>query len=239
MIRSNSYLILLLLASVLISGQAKTGSLTIRLHPVFNDKDLVLSENTYVNANGDSLSVDVFKFYFSHLCLEGSNIFCEPESYHLIDVENISTLNFTLKKVPFGTYTTLSFAIGVDSLTNTLGVLKDDLDPINGMYWAWNTGYIAAKIEGRSNSCKTLHHSFEYHIGGYLPPFQSFRTNKIQINNLVIQQEQNYLDLYADLSEWFKTPTLINVSKTNSIVLPNKESSVMADNYIDMIRLKK
>jgi hypothetical protein len=215
------------------------GNLTVRIHPVFNKADLVLSEKTYITANRDSLSIDVFKFYLGHLCLTGTTLFCEPDSYHLIDAETVSTLTFSLKNIPVGIYTELSFAIGVDSLKNTQGVLTGDLDPIKGMYWAWNTGYIAAKMEGHSNACKTLHHAFEFHIGGYLSPFQSYRKNKLTLENFQITQGDNYLDLYADVAEWFQTPQSIDISKINSIVLPNKQSTLMADNYMDMIKLKK
>ncbi len=234
------YFIFILFTVLSSRAQKNVGTLIINIHPVFDGKELVLSENAYVNANGDSIYIDTFKFYFSNLCLSGTKPFCEKESYHLIDAENISTLSFTLKDIPIANYSELSFEIGVDSLKNTKGVLTGDLDPIKGMYWAWNTGYIAAKLEGHSKVCKTLHNAFEFHIGGYLQPYRSLRKNKISVGNLQISSTAvNTLELYADAAEWFKTPEKIDVSKINSIVLPNKQSVMMADNYKDMIKFKK
>jgi hypothetical protein len=239
MLKLKHCLIPVLLAVLFSNAQKGAGSLLIRLHPVFDGRELILSENAYVDQNGDSVYIDVFKFYFSHVCLAGGPLFCEPESYHLINAEAVSTLSFTLKNIPTGIYTDLLFEIGVDSLKNTQGVLTGDLDPIKGMYWTWNTGYISAKIEGRSKTCKTLHNAFEFHIGGYLQPYPSLRKQKISIDNLTISAGNTaHLDLYADVAEWFKTPLQIDISKVNSIVLPNKQSVMIADNYSDMIKLK-
>jgi hypothetical protein len=210
----------------------------INIHPMFDAKELVLSDEVYVIANGDSVRIDVFKFYLSNICLNGNKLFCEKESYHLIDAEDPKTLSFTIKNIPNGDYKTLSFAIGVDSLKNTQGVLTGDLDPIKGMYWAWNTGYIAAKLEGNSKVCKTLHNAFEFHIGGYLSPYVSLRKGSLPVD-IKINSNTTTLDLYADVAEWFKGPKTIDVSKTNSIVLPNQQSVMIADNYSDMIKLKK
>ena len=62
------------------------------------------------------------------------------------------------------------FLLGVDSLTNVSGAFGGDLDPIKGMYWAWNSGYINLKLEGTSPGSPYPSHGFELHLGGYLPP---------------------------------------------------------------------
>jgi hypothetical protein len=236
MTKARSYILLLLLTTSICFGQ--TGTLWVNVHPAFGKEDLILSDKMYVTANGDSIHVDVFKFYLSSLCLNGSKTFCEKESYHLIDAEDPKTLSILIKNIPNGDYENLSFALGVDSLKNTQGVLTGDLDPIKGMYWAWNTGYIAAKLEGTSKVCKTLHNAFEFHIGGYLPPFSSFRTGTLPVT-IKVNSNTAVLDIFADVAEWFVGPQIIDLSKTNSIVIPDKRSAMMADNYSDMIKLKK
>jgi hypothetical protein len=49
----------------------------------------------------------------------------------------------------------ITFSAGIDSLTSTAGIQKGVIDPINGMYWAWQSGYVNFKIEGKSSSCPT------------------------------------------------------------------------------------
>lgn len=240
MILRKVIVVLILLAVELSFAQKNNGNVIVKIYPVFNTTKLVLTDGAYVNENGDSIYIDVFKFYLSGICFNNKeNTFCGKKSYQLINAEDSSTFTFTLKNIPAGTYNQLSYEIGVDSLKNTQGVLTGDLDPIKGMYWAWNTGYVAAKIEGHAGVCKTVHNEFEYHVGGYLPPFQSLRENRINIDNLVVTANKtSYLELYADVSEWFKTPVKIDVAKINSIVLPNNQSVMMADNYKDMIKYK-
>jgi len=73
--------------------------------------------------------------------------------------------------------------IGTDSITNVSGALDGDLDPIKGMYWAWNSGCINFKLEGtRVISGKKT--PFEYHIGGYNGPQATAMKKSIKIDQL-------------------------------------------------------
>jgi len=63
--------------------------------------------------------------------------------------------------------------VGMDSAANTSGKLDGAFDPLLGMYWAWNTGYIQLKMVGcLVQNGRQL--PFEYHIGGYKSPFETF-----------------------------------------------------------------
>lgn len=222
-------------------AQKNSGQLVITIFPTFNEKPLVLSEQNYINGNGDTLSIDLFKFYFSGLHLTDSNnkVFSEKESYHLINAEDSLTFTFSISNIPDGNYNSLEYAIGVDSLKNVSGALSGDLDPIKGMFWTWNTGYIAAKLEGRSLKCKTHNNAFDLHVGGYLNPYNTYRRNKLLLNNLrIVSGKTSYLYLYADVAEWFKNPESIDLSVINHIAMPDRIAIKIAENYKDMIKLK-
>ena len=110
----------------------------------------------YKLSKGDSIRINQLKFY-----LGGG------QQYHLVDAEDTSS--FTL---PFSGD---SLIIGMDSLSNTAGILTGPYDPLLGMYWAWNTGYIQLKVSGEfaiDHAIKT----FEYHIGGYRSPYLTCQT---------------------------------------------------------------
>ena len=124
----------------------------------------------------------------------------------------------------------LTFNIGVDSLANVSGAMSGDLDPIKGMYWAWNTGYINAKIEGKSSSCHTRKNVFEFHIGGHLPPFQTMRKVKL----LAKDTESTVFTIETDVRQWFSK---IKLNEMNSVLLPNKTAMMMADNYAQMFKI--
>ena len=218
------------------------GQIILKLNPVFNGQPLLLGNKTYINASGDSLLIDEFKCYISTIRFFNSKnqASSEPNSYHLINAEDSSSLTISVTKIPAGNYSGLNFNIGIDSTTSVSGALDGALDPTKGMFWAWNTGYIAAKLQGHSNKCKTLHHAFEYHIGGYLHPYHALRNIDLALQHVKVESgKTTVIELNVDVAEWFKTPYLIGISKTNSVVLPNKEAMNIATNYADMFSVSK
>jgi hypothetical protein len=90
--------VLVILSGKNLCAQKNFGQLVISIYPTFNEKPLVLSEQNYINENGDTLSIDLFKFYFSglHLTDSNNNVFSEKESYHLINAEDSLTFTFSI-----------------------------------------------------------------------------------------------------------------------------------------------
>lgn len=219
-------------------GQNQASVLKIRIKPVFGKLPLELNGPSYHLENKDSVKIKTLKFYLSNLKLETENgkLFSEKYSYHLVDVEEEETMEFTLAGIESENFIYLNCAIGVDSAKNTAGILNGDLDPAKGMFWAWNTGYIAAKLEGASPVCKTKDHEFDFHIGGYLYPFNSFREVRFQLQpKQFVKGKTTVIELLADVSTWFKK---VNLQDINHIVVPGKEAMKMADNYEEMLKLK-
>lgn len=212
------------------------GTLKIVVQPMFGDEPLKLETKTYVNAHGDSLNIDEFRFYVSRIIFSGTGISTvEKESYHLIDAEDKTTQTIYIKNVAAGNYAKINFIIGVDSMANVSGANGGDLDPVKAMYWAWNTGYIMAKMQGRSGVCKTLHHAFEFHIGGYLPPYNAARNVNLQVTGLNVEAgKETTVYIKADAAAWFANPETIDLSKVNEVNMPCKAAMMMADNYSDM-----
>jgi hypothetical protein len=212
------------------------GTLKIIFEPVFGARALVLEKEKYHSANGDSLYIDFLRFYISSIQLQGKNAaFEETAGYHLVDAEDSASQIVVLENVPAGRYKTLKMNVGTDSLANVSGAQGGDLDPTLGMYWAWNSGYINAKIEGRSNSCSTLHHGFEFHIGGYLPPYQTVRSVVLPLNQLKIKENGvTELHIKVDLATFFNQ---IQLSKTNQMMIPGKQAAQMADCFVNVFSI--
>jgi hypothetical protein len=212
------------------------GSGNINVHFLFDGKRLQLGKQIYQNTNGDSLSIDLIKFYLSSIHLENENSPTKDlKNYFLIDAENPASCEIKLNKLNPGVYNRLVFYLGVDSLANVSGAMSGALDPANGMYWTWNTGYINAKLEGRSKQCNTLHHLFDFHIGGYLQPFTTIRKISLPIKKISFTKNAHFnFTLLVDVSACFNKPTIINLAQTNHIVLPGKEAVQMADQFAKM-----
>ncbi len=201
------------------------------VEPSFNKERLVLNTAKYISKKKDTLSIATFKFYVSNVVLEFENgtVFKEPKSVHLIDVEESNTLQFQLKKVPDLKIKKIRFNMGIDSLTNISGNLDGDLDPSLGMYWAWNSGYINMKLEGKSSSCKTIKKEFQFHIGGYLP-----NQNALQEVVLLVPNDVSKIHLKMDLSKWLNE---VSLQETNSIMIPGAKAIAMSNFYKNMFTI--
>lgn len=142
--------------------------------PVFGGKSLVLGQY-YPLKNGDSLQVETFRFYISNLRLlyHGHPVFIHPRTHLLIDSSDPSSLAVRYDLSDGIHADALAFELGVDSLTQSKGAQGGDLDPLNGMYWSWQSGYISAKIEGKASYCPAKGQLFQLHLGGYRAPWNT------------------------------------------------------------------
>lgn len=193
----------------------------------------------YINTAGDSFSVTTYKYYISNIKLSGSNnlSWSEPESYHLVNQADPNSLSFVLSGMPNGTYTHISFMIGVDSARNVSGAQTGALDPVNDMFWTWNTGYIMAKFEGKSNNSTASAHNITFHIAGYSGPYAAQRIVNSALNSdsiVVASNKAPEIIIAADAEEWFKPPHLIQFATLNNVATTGPNAAMIADNYADM-----
>jgi hypothetical protein len=107
------------------------------------------------------------------------------------------------------------------------------------MFWAWNTGYIFLKMEGKSKASHSPGNLLEFHIGGYKEPSNCIRRVTLQFDKPLwsAKGKQNNITIKADLSELFKTPTAIDFSKISSVT-DFHNARAIADNYVDMFSIK-
>lgn len=208
---------------------AQQTPLKIQFKPTFNKEKLTLFTSKYVTNENDTVSIERLKFYISNIELKLDNqiVFKEKESYHLIDMEE-EKLGFNLEIPSDIKFNFLSFDIGVDSLKSTSGAQGGELDPVKGMYWAWNTGYIYAKLEGKSKSCKTRNNVFEFHIGGFIKP-----NNAIKKVTIPVVVSNNNISIEVLTEKWFQN---VKLTELNSVVIPGKEALKIANNYAEMFK---
>ena len=207
-------------------AQKERDSLIITLVPTFGENTLKLDKK-YASGK-DSLEISTFKFYISDLQITFNDnaVFAEKEKYHLVDIENPNSLRLPLCKKNGKVVTRILFNIGIDSISSVSGALAGDLDPTKGMYWAWQSGYINMKIEGKSSSCKTRKNEFQFHIGGYKSPFYAIR----KVDLYPISQS---LDVTVDIAEMFSK---IKLSETNSIMIPGQKAMELANHSVTMFK---
>lgn len=197
---------------------------------------LKLDSMQYKNELGQTYSISKFKYYVGNIQLKGPNGKSHTShEYFLINEEEGNSKSIELQNIPDGEYDEIIFLLGVDSLHNCSGAQSGSLDPINGMFWNWNTGYIFLKLEGNANSCNTPSNMFEYHTGGYKKPYNSIREIRLKLPNLVIIKEVSkvFIRLDVAIDEILKNPNTIDFSKTPTIT-DQTTSSIIANNCKDV-----
>jgi hypothetical protein len=137
------------------------------------------------------ITFTTLRYYISNVVFvrqDGSE-WAETESYYIVDVSNPDKTNLTIKNVPVGEYKGVKYTIGVDSTRNTSGVQTGALDPAEGMFWSWNTGYIFIKAEG--NSPSATGERFIYHLGGFVGDQNAINTRSFDFGQSLLNVQAN------------------------------------------------
>ena len=208
-------------------AQNQADSLKIKMNLKWNNETLQLDK--IYHSKSDSLELTTVKFYISGIELHyiDNSSFVQKNSYHLIDIEDSNSLKIPICTKSNKAISKITFSIGVDSLASVSGALSGDLDATKGMYWAWQSGFINMKIEGKSNSCNTRKNEFHFHIGGYLKPYYAMQTIQIPINyNNTVTLSAVEAPINVDLAKLFDE---IHLNETNSIMIPGKQAMKIAD----------
>jgi hypothetical protein len=218
------------------------GSATLNFSNMAGSAALQLSSSGYyITGNNDSLIVDIYKYYVSNFQLvkEDGSTHSFPESYFLIDAAKPSSLTPVLNNIPPGNYTAIRFLLGVDSTRNVSGAQTGALDPANGMFWTWSTGYIMAKLEGSSPQSGAANKSVVLHIGGFSGSNSALKNIEMPFPSKVVINDQSKptISIKSDMLEWFKSPNNIDLSNIYNTMLPGSSSKSIAANYADMFSL--
>ena len=192
----------------------------LKFFPTVNGSNYALTNKLVIN--NDTLTIDILKFYISDIKLlnDSIEVYSPKEKYHLFNLENPSRMSVSLNVDSTINFNKIQFCIGVDSLANVSGAMGGDLDPTNGMYWTWNSGYINFKIEGTSTLSTARKNAFQFHLGGYASPYNSLRVVQFPFHSL--ESYSIELKLEALLSK-------IEFSKINTVMSPNNKSIALTN----------
>ena len=147
-------LLFLLLAMVSRCGMVNlSAQKLVIIHQVFlHGKSVELDSWMVVNPSV-SVKITTLKWYLS---VQGKT----AQSY-LMDLSQPESM---AQSVKFPKGSRLYF--GVDSQTQVLATRPGALDPIHGMYWTWQSGYIQWKMEGVMKT-DTAEIPIQLHLGGF------------------------------------------------------------------------
>lgn len=89
--------------------------------------------------------------------------------YPFIDGSKKNEYKIEVNPIDLSRITSISFQLGVDSLTHYQEIGCCGLEPNNDMYWTWQSGYIGFKLEGQDFE----NNKWQYHLGGFQWPNRS------------------------------------------------------------------
>ncbi|WP_266367142.1 MbnP family protein [Tellurirhabdus rosea] len=236
---------------------AETGQVTVQIDNVVGNQDLKLGSTAYTNGVGETFTISKLDYYLTNFRLrrtDGSEaILPQDSSYFLIRESDAASQTLTLRGLPPGDYSEISFLVGVDSLRNTMDIGRRTgvLDPAGGhsagMYWDWNSGYIHLKLEGTSPSAPTDAtggQNFRYHIGlfgGYQTrTLNNLRTVRVLLGSpvTVATSARPTVVIAADVLQLFNGPTPVSIRQYPEVMV-GPFSSTIADNYARIFRFSR
>jgi hypothetical protein len=215
-------------------GRAAAG-FYIRFRHMAGNAGLQLGE-TYRNAWGEPFTVRQLRYYIHRLSYtdDKGHYYTAPEAYYLVDEADSSSKIIGLP-APAGALVSIRFVVGVDSIDNSSGAQAGALDPVKGMFWTWNSGYIFAKLEGKSDSSHAPGHYMSYHVGGFKTPKNALREIRLSAAPGVSLLSMPVIE--ADVLAWFHGAHRIAISQSPVCHEPGAMALQLADNYSTMFSL--
>ncbi|GGA94417.1 MbnP family protein [Puia dinghuensis] len=214
--------------------------LTIRFHNEVCNQPLHLDDQTYTNRFHEPFLILQCKYYIANILIsDGKHEEQLPLQPHLVDQADSASLELH-GQTTIAYPREIKFTIGVDSFYNIGGVRSGDLDPMLGMFWTWNTGYINARLEGLSDSAHAPAHRFTWDIGGYKAGQNTLRTitiplplsaNAPALTPAAKSPGPTEILIHADLLHWFDGAHPIHLTRSPICHEPGPLAMQLADNY--------
>lgn len=194
--------------------------------------------NTYTNPFGEQYTIQKCRFYISQIQLVDSldmSIQFFPDNYYIIAAVDTTSSVITLP-LSLSHISSVSFVVGIDSSANVSGVQTGALDPGNGMFWTWNTGYIMLKLMGTSPAAQVPGNAFTLDIGGY-------KTGENAARKIVLRtgtphrQKVHSITISADINKLFQGAHNIKLAEHPMCHQPGELAMQLADNYAAMFSI--
>lgn len=225
----------LLLFICCLLGRPAPPRITIRFNNVVGNQPLQLASTAYADPFGEPMTIYKFKYYVSHISVVTADgkIHVLDNGCHLIDAADSSSqvISFSAPALPVRA---IHFLLGVDSLHNISGAQSGDLDPLKGMFWTWNTGYVDAELEGLSDSSHANAHFLSWHVGGFRTGQNAAREIQLTLPTGVAP-----IIITADILRWFDGHTPMRISRKPVCHEPGPLAMTLADNYASMFSIRQ
>jgi len=213
-----------------LAGRAQSEAASLQFQLNMDGQALELGKSYELPGKEGALAVETVRLYLSHLQFfqEDEWVADFPQQHLLLDAEQPTSLQMEIPLQAVGKFNQLRFQLGVDSLTNMAGAQGADLDPMHGMYWAWQSGYITLKLEGSSSVRPARNHRFQFHLGGFLAPFPSVQEIRLATT------DTDQLLIAIQLDQFFAA---IDLAQTYQVMSPGEQAANLSRLFASIFSL--
>ncbi len=222
-------LLLFFLLFICCLAKAQQQNIKIIFSHVANSKKVILNDSVYTNLHGETYTITKLKYYVSNIGFvqEPQNLI--TPSVYLVNAANNEPI---IIPAPINKFTAITFLLGVDSVYNYSGAQTGALDPLNDMFWVWNTGYIMFKLEGKSPA-STQYNKIEYHIGGYKAPYKTMQQITLPISNII----NNTVNIQLDVDAFWAKNKNTSIAKMPVVTTTGALTANIANNFKHMFTI--
>lgn len=218
--------------------QPKGGNLVVSVEHEVQGQQAEYGTIKYTNAAGNQFSIDLVQYFVSNFRVRNINGNWKDMTLYRLVKHNSEASRIIKLELPFAEYDSISFYIGVDSVTNHLTNNTGDLDPSSGLFWPWE-GYIFYMFEGKfQKGSNPL--PFAYHIGTdsylmkYALPLPSGTKLEAKAGDAAVKMK-------VDLAEIFESPDTINLDSVALVSHTSDEPALtlkLRNNLLNAIRFE-
>lgn len=214
--------------------------LKLRFAHEVSDSTLALHTQWYDCAAGHKFQVHRLKYYVSDFAFHRNGAAdYEPGFIHLVDLDDVATLELLLIDVPEGEFTGLSFVFGLDENVNVDGGLPNTTTNIN-MEWPipGDQGYHYMKFEGEYDSLGAGSlKNFNLHFGA-TGGNQNYVTINLNFSSPVdLKNDVWVVNLIMDLNEWLQNPNVYDFEAFGPMIMTNQAAQqTLKENGADVFK---
>lgn len=189
----------------------------------------------YTNAAGNNYEVTALRYYLSNFVFRNSDgtMYTDPGIYY-IDANDASTTTLHIPELPYGSYTGVSFNVGLSAAQNITGGLPN-INVNNNMEWpdVMGGGYHFMKFEGHFTNNSGQADGFAIHLG------TNVALVTIDLDQLFdAKEENNTLNLSMNLNQWFANPTTLDLDSLSYTMGNASGMSLVAINGSDVFTIE-
>ncbi len=190
-------------------------SVTLQVQTVCDGKPLMYNALTLKNKAGNRFSVSRLAFLLSEIRLiraNGTTLDLGETAGYFNPAEKRDSL--TLKQVPSGEYSGLSFRIGLEAKRNHADpsryAANHPLNPlVNTLHWSWQGGYVFLALEGRYRQASGKLGGYSYHLATDADPMLVTLNQKFRLDH------DNHIALRFDAARLFDAIHPIEIRPEN------------------------